>query len=69
MTEIQRFIIERKAGTKLAREAIRQCQWRLVRPKQTDPIGCTTCSYFVGKICPFRKFLVARGDEKAWVAE
>ena len=69
MTETQKFIIERKAGTELAREAIMKCQWRCVRPKKEDPVGCTTCSYFDGKICPFRKFLAARSDEKAWVSE
>lgn len=69
MTDIQRLAIERKAGMKLAREAILQCQWRLVRPKKEDPVGCGFCSYFKDKTCPFRKHLDLRRDEKAWVAE
>lgn len=69
LTQVQRFAIERKAGVKLARQAIAQCQWRLVRPKPEDPVGCGKCGYFLAKTCDFRKFLDARGDKKAWVAE
>lgn len=69
MTDIQRLAIERKAGMKIAREGIRLCQWRNVRAKASDPIGCETCSCFKTKSCEFRKFLDARGDKKAWVAE
>ena len=69
MTTEQRFMIERKAGMAIARKGIRLCQWRLVRPKVEDPVGCGTCSCFKTKACEFRKFLEKRGDKKAWCAE
>lgn len=69
MTPIQRFANERKEGLAVAREGIRQCQWRLVRPKVSDPVGCGTCSCFKTKACEFRKFLAKRRVANAWVAE
>ena len=66
MTINQRFMIERKQGMQIALEGIRQCQWRLVRCKSSDPFDCSTCEYFLRKECKFRSFLAYRGDKKAW---